>query len=83
MFSDDLTVPEGWSALISGGVLTLTDKNGKTYSGEGDPIKLHYVYSGSDQLTGDYTIPASALAFGSAEGTAEAAPEASAEPIPQ
>ena len=44
------------------GVLTLTDKNGKASSGEGDPIKLHYAYSGSDQLTGDYTIPASTFA---------------------
>ena len=44
------------------GVLTLTDKNGKTSSGKGDPIKLHYAYSGSDQLTGDYTIPASTFA---------------------
>ncbi len=39
------------------GVLTLTDKNGRQSVGEGDPIKLHYTYSGSDQLTGDYTIP--------------------------
>ena len=39
------------------GVLTLTDKNGMQSIGEGDPIKLHYTYSGSDQLAGDYTIP--------------------------
>ena len=45
------------------GVLTLTDVNGKESSGEGDPIKLHYTYSGSDQLTGDYTIPANSFLF--------------------
>ena len=44
------------------GVLTLTDKNGKQSVGEGDPIKLHYMYSDSDQLTGDYTIPANTFA---------------------
>ena len=49
-----------------GGVLTLTDENGKQYTGEGDPIKLHYVYSKSEQLTGDYTIPASTFDFGGA-----------------
>ena len=49
------------------GVLTLTDVNGKESSGEGDPIKLHYTYSGSDQLTGDYTIPADSFHFGAEE----------------
>ncbi len=52
------------------GVLTLTDKNGRQSAGEGDPIKLHYTYSDSDQLTGDYTIPAGALDFGTAAKTA-------------
>ena len=61
------------------GVLTLTDKNGKTSVGEGDPIKLHYTYSGSDQLTGDYTIPAEALSFGTAAKETVEAP--AAEPI--
>ena len=60
------------------GVLTLTDKNGKASSGEGDPIKLHYAYSGSDQLTGDYTIPASTFAAPAAEAAAEPAPAAEA-----
>lgn len=50
-----------------GGVLTLTDKNGAQSVGEGDPIKLHYTYSESDQLTGEYTIPASTLDFASGE----------------
>jgi hypothetical protein len=46
------------------GILTLTDVNGKESFGEGeDPIKLHYAYSASDQLTGDYTIPASTFEF--------------------
>ena len=56
------------------GVLTLTDKNGKTSVGEGDPIKLHYAYSDSDQLTGDYTIPAEALSFGTAAAPAVETP---------
>ena len=65
------------------GVLTLTDKNGKASVGEGDPIKLHYAYSDSDQLTGDYTIPAEALTFGAAAPVTEApAAEApAAEPV--
>ncbi len=54
-----------------GGVLTLTDENGKQYTGEGDPIKLHYVYSKSEQLTGDYTIPASTFDFGGASPATE------------
>ena len=45
-------------------ILTLTDVNGKESVGEGeDPIKLHYAYSASDQLTGDYTIPANTFEF--------------------
>ena len=40
------------------GVLTVTDKNGSVTVSEadGENIKLHYVYSDSDQLTGDYTV---------------------------
>ena len=56
------------------GVLTLTDKNGKTSVGEGDPIKLHYTYSGSDQLTGDYTIPADSWSKSESGENKEAAP---------
>ena len=55
------------------GVLTLTDKNGKQYTGEGDPIKLHYTYSDSDQLTGDYTIPPLPLPLPQTEAAAPAA----------
>ena len=45
------------------GALTLTDVNGLAYTADGDPIKLHYGYSGApDQLTGDYTIPAETFA---------------------
>ncbi len=43
---------------FEGGVLTLTDANGKKTVAEGDPLKLHYAFSQSDQLTGDFTIPA-------------------------
>ena len=69
-------VDEGTFTYESG-VLTLTDANGLQYTGEGDPIKLHYGYSGApDQLTGEYTIDA-ALFFASA--TAPAAEEAAAD----
>ena len=58
------------------GVLTLTDVNGVTYSAEGDPMHLHYGYSGApDQLTGEYTIPADTFNF-------EVAPAAEAEAAP-
>ena len=69
------------------GVLTLTDINGKTSVGEGNPIKLHYVYSGNNQLSDDYTIPTTALGIGVASVSdvpVEAAPAAeapAAEPI--
>ncbi|MBQ6526892.1 MAG: hypothetical protein IJI38_00055, partial [Clostridia bacterium] len=64
------------------GVLTLTDKNGKTSVGEGDPIKLHYTYSDSDQLTGDYTIPASTFTAPAAETPAEETAAAAAVQAP-
>ena len=53
------------------GILTLTyEGSDKQLTGEGDPIKLHYVYSGSDMLTGDYTIPVSTFDFGGAAAPA-------------
>ena len=53
------------------GILTLTyEGSDKQQTGEGDPIKLHYVYSGSDMLTGDYTIPVSTFDFGGAAAPA-------------
>ena len=51
------------SYVFEDGVLTLTDANGAESKAEGDPLDLHYVYSQSDQLTGDYVIPAEALVF--------------------
>ena len=46
------------------GVLTLTDVNGLQYTAEGEPLHLHYGYSGApDQLTGEYTIPADTFDF--------------------
>ena len=46
------------------GVLTLTDVNGVQYTADGDPMHLHYGYSGApDQLTGEYTIPADTFDF--------------------
>ncbi len=44
-----------------GGVLTVTNANGDAVTAEGDPLKLHYVSSMSDQLTGDFTIAAADL----------------------
>ena len=43
------------------GTLTLTNANGDEAVAEGDPLKLHYVASVSDQLTGDFTIDAADL----------------------
>ena len=41
--------------------MTLVNAKGAEASAEGDPWKIHYVSSLSDQLTGDFTIDASAL----------------------
>ncbi|WP_455502727.1 hypothetical protein [Blautia sp.] len=44
--------------------LTITDVNGKetTSTVDGDNVKFQYAYSESDQLTGDFTVEAAALA---------------------
>lgn len=44
--------------------LTITDANGKetTSTVDGDNVKFHYEYSESNQLTGDFTVEAAALA---------------------
>ena len=65
------------------GVLTLTDVNGVQYTADGDPLHLHYGYSGApDQLTGDYTIAADTFNLSAAEeAEAPADAEASAEPM--
>ena len=44
--------------------LTITDANGKetTSTVDGANVKFHYEYSESDQLTGDFTVEAAALA---------------------
>lgn len=44
-----------------GGKLTLVNANGTEAVAEGDPLKMHYVTSVSDQLTGDFTIAATDL----------------------
>ena len=49
------------SYTYENGVLTLTDAKGNAHTAEGDPLKLHYVCTLSDQLVGDYTIPAELL----------------------
>ena len=42
--------------IYEGGILTTMNANGDTAKAEGDPLKLHYVSSMSDQLTGDFSI---------------------------
>ncbi|MBQ8161127.1 MAG: hypothetical protein IJ083_10285, partial [Clostridia bacterium] len=67
---------------FSDGKLTVTNPNGLEAVAEGDPLALHYVSAASEQLTGDYEVPASALAFENeshAEETAE--PQTEAEPV--
>lgn len=44
-----------------GTTLTVTNANGTEATAEGDPLKLHYTASQSEQLTGDFTIPAAQL----------------------
>lgn len=44
-----------------GGILTITNSNGAEVTTTGDPLKFHYVSAVSDQLTGDFTIPAADL----------------------
>ena len=64
-------VDEG-TYTYEGGVLTVKDANGVEYKAEGDPMHLHYGYSGApDQLTGEYTIPAETFSFASAAAAAE------------
>ena len=45
-----------------GSILTVTNANGSMMTAEGDPLKLHYVSSLSDLLTGDFTVSAADLA---------------------
>ena len=51
------------------GKLTIINANGDTVEAEGDPVKLHYVSSMSDQLTGDFNILAEDLAALSGQGS--------------
>ena len=43
------------------GKLTVTNANKDEVTAEGDPLKFKYVSAVSDQLTGDFTIPADKL----------------------
>lgn len=54
-------IEDAGTYTFADGVLTLTDANGKETTAEGDPLKLHYEYSQSNQLTGDFTIPVADL----------------------
>ncbi len=55
------SIEDNGTYTYEGGVLTLTNANGLEMTAEGDPLKLHYVTSVSDQLTGDFTISAADL----------------------
>ncbi len=54
-------IEDAGTYVYEGGVLTLTDANGAQTTAEGDPLALHYVSAVSEQLTGDFTIPAADL----------------------
>lgn len=44
-----------------GGTLTITNAEGGVVTAQGDPLKFHYITTVSDQLTGDFTVPAADL----------------------
>ncbi|MBR2288199.1 MAG: hypothetical protein IJ865_08130, partial [Clostridia bacterium] len=52
----EYTIEDLGTWTFDGGVLKLTDANGKEYTAEGNPLKLHYAYSLYEALTGDYTF---------------------------
>ena len=54
-------IEDAGTYTFAGGVLTVTNVNGDEVTAEGDPLTFHYVSGVSDQLTGDFTIPANAL----------------------
>ena len=60
---DAYSVHEEGTYTYEGGVLTVTNPNGDSFTAEGDPMALHYVTAVSEQLAGDYTIPAAAFDF--------------------
>ncbi len=64
------SIHEEGTYTFEGGKLTVVNANGAEAAGEGDPIKLHFVSATSEQLTGDYTIPASTFDFGAASAAA-------------
>lgn len=44
----------GWDIILFD--IDMPGTNGKTTTAKGESLKLHYAYSMSDQLTGDFTI---------------------------
>ncbi|MBQ8161625.1 MAG: hypothetical protein IJ083_12895, partial [Clostridia bacterium] len=76
------SIQEVGTWAFADGKLTVTNPNGLEAVAEGDPLALHYVSAASEQLTGDYELPASALKFES-EAPAEEAeePQTEAEPV--
>ncbi|MCI8712925.1 MAG: copper resistance protein NlpE [Ruminococcus sp.] len=58
---DTYNVEDLGTYSYEGGTLTLTNSKDAVATAEGDPLKLHYVTAVSEQLTGDFTIPAADL----------------------
>ena len=54
-------IEDAGTYAYDGATLTVTNANGAEATAEGDPLKLHYVSAVSDQLAGDFTIPAADL----------------------
>ncbi len=71
-FFEKYNLSEEGTYTFEDGILTVINPNGAAVSAEGDPLKLHYVTAKNDQLTGDYTLPASAFDFQPAGEPAEA-----------
>ncbi|MCR5826363.1 MAG: YdgA family protein [Oscillospiraceae bacterium] len=66
-FFESYNIEDLGSYTYEGGVLTLTNPNGATFTADGDPMKLHYVSAVSDQVAGDFTIPADTFGAAPAE----------------
>lgn len=58
---DQYGVEDSGTYTYMGGVLTLVNANGDEITAEGDPIALHYEYSQSSELSGDFSIPTTDL----------------------
>ena len=55
-------IEDAGTYTFENGTLKVINANSAEATAEGDPLKLHYVSAVSDQLTGDFTIPANTFA---------------------